>query len=236
MLVTFGRLALNPVPKAAGEAVASLFPEDPRYMERGPFSYTDPSLVEKDLRAAGFEALELETVELSSRVSARDAAHGIVLGSPFRAEIERLDPWLLSAPLRQSRRLSKVGTARTHRCPHTSRPPAGNSFPQPRTPVTHGSPEAAAQRSPGPVRECHPARRLGRAGLLVACISTQERALSYARCCAGAWKRAQEQLTAAVADVRLQYGTSGRERGGVPVAPLAVPVATAAVSLTRLNH
>ncbi|MGZ4315484.1 MAG: class I SAM-dependent methyltransferase [Gaiellaceae bacterium] len=91
MLVTFNRLDLNPIPKAAGEAVASLFPEDPRYMERGPFSYTDAALVEEDLRRAGFEAIELETVELSSSVTARDAARGIVLGSPFRAEIERLD-------------------------------------------------------------------------------------------------------------------------------------------------
>src|SRR5205823_9824343 len=33
VLVTFNRLELNPSPKAAGEAVASLFPEDPRYME-----------------------------------------------------------------------------------------------------------------------------------------------------------------------------------------------------------
>jgi hypothetical protein len=47
--------------------------------------------VEQDLRAAGFETVELETVQLSSPVTARDAAHGIVLGSPFRAEIERLD-------------------------------------------------------------------------------------------------------------------------------------------------
>lgn len=91
VVVTFNSLDLNPVPKAAGEAVASLFPTDPRYMERGPFSYTDPELVEQDLRAAGFETVELETVELSSPVTARDAAHGIVLGSPFRAEIERLD-------------------------------------------------------------------------------------------------------------------------------------------------
>ena len=91
VLVTFDRLDLNPVPKAAGEAVATLFPEDPRYMERGPFSYSDSGQLEEDLRAAGFEAIELETVELSSRVTARDAAHGIVLGSPFRAEIERLD-------------------------------------------------------------------------------------------------------------------------------------------------
>lgn len=91
MLATFNRLDLNPVPKAVGEAVATLFPEDPRYMERGPFSYTDPRKIEDDLRAAGFETIEIETVELSSHVSARDAAHGIVLGSPFRAEIERLD-------------------------------------------------------------------------------------------------------------------------------------------------
>ena len=95
VLVTFNRLDLNPVPKAAGEAVATLFPEDPRYMERGPFSYTDAALVENDLRTAGFQNIELETVELSSLVSARDAANGIVLGSPFRAEIERLDPLAL---------------------------------------------------------------------------------------------------------------------------------------------
>jgi ubiquinone/menaquinone biosynthesis C-methylase UbiE len=92
VLATFNRLDLNPVPKAAGEAVATLFPEDPRYMERGPFSYTDAALVEQDLRSAGFQNIEVETVELSSSVSAQDAARGIVLGSPFRAEIERLDP------------------------------------------------------------------------------------------------------------------------------------------------
>jgi ubiquinone/menaquinone biosynthesis C-methylase UbiE len=92
ILAIFNRLDLNPVPRAAGRAVATLFPEDPRYMERGPFSYTDATLVEKDLRSAGFQDIEVETVELSSLVSAPAAAQGIVLGSPFRAEIERLDP------------------------------------------------------------------------------------------------------------------------------------------------
>lgn len=91
VLVTFNRLDLNPIPEAAGRAVASLFPDDPRYMERGPFSYADAGLVEQDLRSAGFESIEIETVGLSSLVTAWDAAHGIVLGSPFRAEIERLD-------------------------------------------------------------------------------------------------------------------------------------------------
>jgi ubiquinone/menaquinone biosynthesis C-methylase UbiE len=89
--VTFNDLDLNPVPQAAGEAVATLFSEDPRYMQRGPFSYSDAALVEADLHAAGFQEVNVETVDLSSRVVARDAARGIVLGSPFRGEIERLD-------------------------------------------------------------------------------------------------------------------------------------------------
>lgn len=93
LLVSFDRLALNPVPQAAEAAVASLFEDDPpRYMERGPFSYTDPETIAQDLRAAGFTSIDLDTVTLSSHVSARDAAQGIVLGSPFRAEIERRDP------------------------------------------------------------------------------------------------------------------------------------------------
>lgn len=92
LLVSFDRLDLNPVPSAAGDAVAALFPDDPpAYMERGPFSYTDPAVIERDLLAAGFTRIQLETVVLTTRVSARDAAQGLVLGSPFRAEIERRD-------------------------------------------------------------------------------------------------------------------------------------------------
>jgi ubiquinone/menaquinone biosynthesis C-methylase UbiE len=92
VLVTFDHLDLNPIPKAAGEAVATLFANDPRYMERGPFSYTDLASVEADLRKGGFDQIDVETVELATRVTACEAAQGIVLGSPFRAEIERLAP------------------------------------------------------------------------------------------------------------------------------------------------
>ena len=92
LVVSFDRLALNPVPKAAEEAVVALFPNDPpRYMERGPFSYADRSVIEHDLREAGFAGVAVETVTLSSHVDAGDAAMGIVMGSPFRAEIERRD-------------------------------------------------------------------------------------------------------------------------------------------------
>ena len=92
ILVTFDRLHLNPIPEAAGKAVASLFRDNPRYMERGPFSYTDRTAVTRDLRAAGFEDVRVETIQLASQVVATRAAQGIVLGSPFRAEIERLEP------------------------------------------------------------------------------------------------------------------------------------------------
>jgi hypothetical protein len=93
LFVSFDRLEHNPVPKAAEDAVAEMFPEDPPdYMERGPFSYADPAAIEQDVRAAGFKDIQVETITSSSRVNARDAAHGLVLGSPFRAEIERRDP------------------------------------------------------------------------------------------------------------------------------------------------
>lgn len=92
ILLAFDRLDRNPIPQAAGNAVASLFDEDPRYMERGPFSYSETATIEDDLRSAGFEDVRIETLTLSSHVNAPEAAQGIVLGSPFRAEIERLGP------------------------------------------------------------------------------------------------------------------------------------------------
>lgn len=93
LLVTFDRLGENPVPEAADQAVERLFPDDPpRYMERGPFSYTDPAVIEADLRAAGFGNVQVDTISLKTLVSSRGAATGMVLGSPFRAEIERRDP------------------------------------------------------------------------------------------------------------------------------------------------
>lgn len=100
LVVSFDSLERNPVPKAVGEAVGALFPHDPpEYMERGPFSYTNPSRIQGDLQAAGFIRVELQVVELKTRVSARDAAQGMVLGSPLRSEIERRDPAALDRAL-----------------------------------------------------------------------------------------------------------------------------------------
>ena len=100
LLVTFDQLENNLVPEAAGEAVDALFPDDPpRYMERGPFSYVDPALIERDLRAAEFTEIRVDTLSLSSRVIASEAAQGLVRGSPFRAEIEQRDPAALERAL-----------------------------------------------------------------------------------------------------------------------------------------
>jgi hypothetical protein len=93
LLVTFNRLELNLIPKAAEDAVNTLFAHDPfDYLERGPFCYVDPTQIKDDLLAAGFTDVEIETIKLSSRVNSRDAAQGLVFGSPFRSEIERPDP------------------------------------------------------------------------------------------------------------------------------------------------
>jgi ubiquinone/menaquinone biosynthesis C-methylase UbiE len=93
LLTTFNRLELNPIPKAAEDAVSALFGRESfDYMERGPFCYTDPERIKHDLLAAGFTDVEIETIERSTRVNARDAAQGLVFGSPFRSEIERRGP------------------------------------------------------------------------------------------------------------------------------------------------
>ena len=91
--VTFDQLALNPIPKAAQDAVNSLFANEPfDSMERGPFSYTDPAQIKRHLFAAGFTDSKIETIKLKTRVNSHEAAQGLVFGSPFRAEIERRDP------------------------------------------------------------------------------------------------------------------------------------------------
>ena len=92
LMLAFNRVDANPVPKAAIGAVNALFDLPFDYMERGPFSYADPARIKADLLAAGFTDVKIETIELTSRVNAHDAAQGLIFGSPLRSEIERRDP------------------------------------------------------------------------------------------------------------------------------------------------
>ena len=57
------------------------FPDNPpMFMKRGPFSYHDPEWIERDLKAAGFDDVDIDTVKLSSRAeSADEAARGALL-------------------------------------------------------------------------------------------------------------------------------------------------------------
>jgi ubiquinone/menaquinone biosynthesis C-methylase UbiE len=98
MLVIWNQVEKNLATMTAGRAVAELFPgEELRFYERVPFRYHDRGTIERDLLAAGFNDIELETVELRSRApSARDAAIALVQGTPMRADIEQIDPGQLS--------------------------------------------------------------------------------------------------------------------------------------------
>ena len=91
ILVIWDSVDRNLATKVAGAAVAQLFPdESSAFYERVPFRYHDIELIEHDLLAAGFDDIEIETVELRSRAaSARDAAIGLTQGTPMRSEIEQ---------------------------------------------------------------------------------------------------------------------------------------------------
>jgi ubiquinone/menaquinone biosynthesis C-methylase UbiE len=92
--VIWDRLDSNPASRIAHDAVAALYPDDPPlFLARTPFGYAEPGWIERDMRAAGFEQVRVETVALDSQpVSASDAATGLVAGSPLRSEIEQRNP------------------------------------------------------------------------------------------------------------------------------------------------
>jgi ubiquinone/menaquinone biosynthesis C-methylase UbiE len=97
MLVIWDRIEHNQATMAVGRAVGDLFPGDAvRFYERVPFRYHDIGQIESDLLAAGFTDVEYETVELHSRAaSAREAAIGLVQGTPVRSDIEQINPAML---------------------------------------------------------------------------------------------------------------------------------------------
>jgi SAM-dependent methyltransferase len=81
------------------EAMAVRYPQDPpRFLARVPHGYHTDRLIRAELAAAGFTAVVIETVRLSSRaVSHRDPAIGFCQGTPMRSEIEARNPSGLQA-------------------------------------------------------------------------------------------------------------------------------------------
>jgi SAM-dependent methyltransferase len=90
---SWDRVEANELAECVQAALASVFPDDPpRFMERVPHGYHDPTRIERDLAAGGFEKPRIEPVTKSSRAaSARDAAAAFCLGTPLRPEIEARD-------------------------------------------------------------------------------------------------------------------------------------------------
>jgi ubiquinone/menaquinone biosynthesis C-methylase UbiE len=88
------RIEANPLMHLVEEAVAALYPNDPpRFLSRTPCGYHDGERIERDLRAAGFIDVRVETVARDGEVHRpADPATGMCQGSPLRGEIEARDP------------------------------------------------------------------------------------------------------------------------------------------------
>jgi ubiquinone/menaquinone biosynthesis C-methylase UbiE len=97
LLAIWDRIDRNALSNLAHETMARQFPDNPpMFMMRGPFSYSDPQWIERDLRDAGFSEVDIETVELRSRSpSAEEPARGLTYGSPMVVELESYGPGAL---------------------------------------------------------------------------------------------------------------------------------------------
>jgi ubiquinone/menaquinone biosynthesis C-methylase UbiE len=97
LLAIWDRIERNPVSNASQESLIELFPQDPPlFLLEGPFSYADPAAIERDLRAAGFSEVRIDTVERRSRSpSAHAAAEALCYGTPMGVEVEDREPGTL---------------------------------------------------------------------------------------------------------------------------------------------
>lgn len=99
VLSVWDSLQHNPMTRVVVDAVGARYPHNPpRFLARTPHGHSDANVLRRDLAAAGFEQVAVETVTLPSRApSAEDAATGLCQGTPMRGEIEALDPSGLAA-------------------------------------------------------------------------------------------------------------------------------------------
>lgn len=94
MLAIWDRIDRNHLTNAAQKILIDSFPDDPpMFMTEGPFGYSDTHRIEQDLHDAGFETVDIETVELRSRSpSAHDAATALCYGTPMGTELDEREP------------------------------------------------------------------------------------------------------------------------------------------------
>jgi ubiquinone/menaquinone biosynthesis C-methylase UbiE len=91
-------IAENEFAKVVTDAIATIFPQStPSFLERTPHGYHNEETIQRELEAAGFKDIEVETVAaISSAPSPRHVAIAYCQGTPLRNEIESLDASLLS--------------------------------------------------------------------------------------------------------------------------------------------
>jgi ubiquinone/menaquinone biosynthesis C-methylase UbiE len=89
LLAIWDRIERNALTDIAQQILIDMFPDDPPlFMREGPFSYADPSRIKSDLHDAGFDTVEIETIEKPSlAASAREAAEALCYGTPMGLEI-----------------------------------------------------------------------------------------------------------------------------------------------------
>lgn len=94
LLAIWDRIDRNHLTDAAQKVLIDSFPDDPpMFMTEGPFGYSDTNRIEQDLHDAGFDTVDIETVELRSRSpSARDAATALCYGTPMGTELDEREP------------------------------------------------------------------------------------------------------------------------------------------------
>jgi len=97
LFAVWDRIERNGLSKLANQSMREAFPDNPpQFMTRGPYSYHEPEWIERDLHAAGFTEVAIETIELTSRSgSAEEGARGLVYGSPMGVELEEYGPGAL---------------------------------------------------------------------------------------------------------------------------------------------
>lgn len=87
------RIENNEFTAVVTNAVAALFPDDPpKFLARTPHGYHDTAMIRRDVEAAGFKRIEIETIAHNSRAAShRDPALAFCQGTPLRNEIEARD-------------------------------------------------------------------------------------------------------------------------------------------------
>lgn len=106
LLAIWDDISRNALSDATQRVLIDLFPDDPPlFLCDGPFSYSDPTRIDRDLRAAGFSNVEIETVQFSSRSpSARDAAAALCYGTPMSVELQDRAPGSLDRAFKEVER------------------------------------------------------------------------------------------------------------------------------------